>query len=77
MPVAVVTAVAGPASCGGAAGAAARNCAAGRTDCEGIQSRSTGARGIWRTEPTRTRRNSRRAGQLWMDVLFAKTEKVL
>ncbi len=59
-----------------AAGAAGRSCAAVRTDCEGIQrSRSAGGRGRSWTAPTRTRRNSRLAGQPWTDAPSADAIK--
>ncbi len=66
-------------SCWGAvaaAGAAGRSCAAVRTDCEGIQrSRSAGDRGRSWTAPTRTRRNSKLAGQPWTDAPSADAIK--
>ncbi len=59
-----------------AAGAAGRGCAAVRTDCEGIQrSRSAGDRGRSWTAPTRTRKNSRLAGQPWTDAPSADAIK--
>ncbi len=54
-----------------AAGGEAKSCAAGRTDCEGIQSRSAGGRERLWTARTRTRRSWILAGPPWTGAPFA------